>query len=403
MPELSSQQRATPYKPTTHLSGGHSNGITRVAFNPAGSLLASAGLDGTVCIWDTATWSLLDVYYAKTRITAVAWYTDDNLVCGLADGSLSALVKDGNDVTHVSGFWAHRYPVEHLSVRGNMVATGAHEELSVWNWDSNPMLACVITSLPPPVTEQTDTDSSGDDGEDERPDEEQLEVLVTSLSWASSHLIATYLNHGIRLFDIQNWKNVRVIDTTPIVSASLSPNGAFLAASQVGGSFYVYDLDSGKVIRTFLRDVTDKSRAVPVLFVHGGHAIACGSTEGTVRIWYVDSGIGLEPLHIPKGEKVLALAAHYYAASDRFLIATGAMNEHAPSSIVIWTAGGDQTAAGQSGVEVEVHESIYQSSLVPALVYCSALFIVVFAVASYVLSEERWGASLSVARSHYAF
>ncbi|KAI0686806.1 WD40-repeat-containing domain protein [Cerioporus squamosus] len=343
MPELISQRRATPYKATTHLSGGHSNGITRVAFNPAGSLLASAGLDGTVCIWDTATWSLLDVYYAKTRITAVAWYTDENLVCGLADGFLSALVKDGNDVTQVSGFWAHRYPVEHLSVRGNMVASGAHEELSVWNWDAN-----------------------HNDDEDERTDKEQLEVLVTSLSWAPSYLIATYLNHGIRLFDTENWKNVRVINTTPIVGASLSPNGAFLAASHVGGGFHVYDLDSGKVIRTFLRDITDKSRAVPVLFIHGGHAIACGSTEGMVSIWYVGSGLELEPLDVPKGEKVLALAAHYYAASDRFLIATGVMNEHAPSSVIIWTAGGDHAAAGQSGVEEDdsdeenVHESTHQ-------------------------------------------
>ncbi len=94
MPELVSLRRATPYKATTHLSGGHSKGITRVAFNPAGSLLASAGLDGTVCVWDTTTWSLLDVYYAKIRITTVAWYTDTILVCGLEDGFLSALIKD---------------------------------------------------------------------------------------------------------------------------------------------------------------------------------------------------------------------------------------------------------------------------------------------------------------------
>ncbi len=91
----------------------------------------------------------------------------------------------------------------------------------------------------------------------------------------------------------------------------------------------MYDLDSGKVIRTFLRDISTKSRAIPVLFIHGGHAIACGSTEGTVNIWYVGSGLELEPLDIPsmfllsnshvrlsltpttEGEKVLALAVSF--------------------------------------------------------------------------------------------
>ncbi len=43
--------------------------------------------------------------------------------------------------------------------------------------------------------------------------------------------------------------------------------------------------------------------------------------------------------------------AHYYPASDRFLIATGVMNEHAPSSVIIWTAGGDPIAAGQFAVK----------------------------------------------------
>lgn len=32
------------------------------------------------------------------------------------------------------GFWAHRYPVEHLAVMGDYVASGAHEELKVWQW-----------------------------------------------------------------------------------------------------------------------------------------------------------------------------------------------------------------------------------------------------------------------------
>lgn len=82
------------YAQTAHLTEGHSQGITTVKFNPTGSFLATGSLDGSVCVWDTETWKLLDVYYAESRVTSLAWYNDTALVCGLEDGIISSLVKD---------------------------------------------------------------------------------------------------------------------------------------------------------------------------------------------------------------------------------------------------------------------------------------------------------------------
>lgn len=83
------------YANTALLSDGHSKGITSIAFNADGTLLATSGLDGAVCVWDTKTWSIQDIYYAKTPVTSLAWFTENALVCGLQDGILSMLVKDG--------------------------------------------------------------------------------------------------------------------------------------------------------------------------------------------------------------------------------------------------------------------------------------------------------------------
>lgn len=83
------------YTQTASLKDGHSKGITSVVFNSDGSLLATAGLDGTACVWDTKNWQLVDIYYAKTAITSLVWFSNDALICGLEDGVLSSLTKDG--------------------------------------------------------------------------------------------------------------------------------------------------------------------------------------------------------------------------------------------------------------------------------------------------------------------
>ena len=88
------------YTETVQLADGHSKGITSVAFNHDGTLLATSGLDGAVCIWETSDWKLLDIYYAKTPVLSIAWFNKTSLVCGLKDGVLSSVVKDGD----VSGF-----------------------------------------------------------------------------------------------------------------------------------------------------------------------------------------------------------------------------------------------------------------------------------------------------------
>lgn len=32
-----------------------------------------------------------------------------------------------------NGFWAHRFPIEHLAIQDDFMATGACSELKVWN------------------------------------------------------------------------------------------------------------------------------------------------------------------------------------------------------------------------------------------------------------------------------
>ncbi len=83
-----------PYAQTAHLSEGHSKGITAVAFNGEGTYLATASLDGTVCLWNTSTWGLVDTYRSGKAVVSLTWFANNALVCGLEDGNMSSLVKD---------------------------------------------------------------------------------------------------------------------------------------------------------------------------------------------------------------------------------------------------------------------------------------------------------------------
>ena len=73
---------------------GHIKGVTAVSFSPTGSLLASAGLDGRVCIWDTTSLEMRYVYTAACAVLCCAWRpseADDVLFCGLRNGSIATL------------------------------------------------------------------------------------------------------------------------------------------------------------------------------------------------------------------------------------------------------------------------------------------------------------------------
>ena len=71
---------------------GHNNAVTAVNFSPSGRLLASAGLDGRVCVWQVSCGDLLYVFSGKSAVLSVVWVGSDmHLVCGMEDGTIAFL------------------------------------------------------------------------------------------------------------------------------------------------------------------------------------------------------------------------------------------------------------------------------------------------------------------------
>ncbi|KAI9831054.1 MAG: hypothetical protein M1826_003952 [Phylliscum demangeonii] len=69
-------------------SGGHTADITALAWSPNGALLATAGADGRVVVWETKTQRAL-VQYEYDQIMSLAWHPTENMVSfASADGEV---------------------------------------------------------------------------------------------------------------------------------------------------------------------------------------------------------------------------------------------------------------------------------------------------------------------------
>ncbi len=144
---------ARRYKPKVTLTNGHVKGITAVAFSIHGRHIATAALDGDVCIWRTNDGQLLHRFSGQSPVLCLIWASsgEETLLFGTKDGNVTMLTistalvrmcpcRPETRLTHsqsdfsMGGFWAHQYPVEKLAILGNFVASGAFGQLKVWQW-----------------------------------------------------------------------------------------------------------------------------------------------------------------------------------------------------------------------------------------------------------------------------
>lgn len=205
---------------------GHTDIVLDLEWTPDGSLLASASWDGTVILWDMATYeqaALLETGPASSldfspdgSLLVVGTTEEGVQIWKIADRDLTTSIKSPTNATVNSVDW---------SPDGTMIASG---ELSgqVYLWDVE--TGDLLDTLEDPGGELSSTNS---------------------VAWSSSgELLASGHENGkVYLWDTTSWEPIRIIDAHKgrVSSVAWMPNRNVLASGGDDNTATLWDVKTG--------------------------------------------------------------------------------------------------------------------------------------------------------------
>jgi WD40 repeat protein len=242
----------------------HRGPVYHVAFRPQGRMLASAGDDGVIRLWDLAPGKVRALVGHHSAVTALAWSRNGRL-----------LASAGADHIPTFGRSTPRFSA------GGVPAQFDDPTVRLWDADTGQQVHVL----------------------------KGHEATVRALAWSPDNKTLASAGHDstLRLWDAASGKLVKTIPgpREGIHALAWSPDGKLLASDARFG-IEVREADSGKVVRTLGGHT---SWIMALAFSPDGKLLASGSADATVRLWAAGSGKCVQTLKGAEGP-VWSLAWH---------------------------------------------------------------------------------------------
>ena len=134
---------------------------------------------------------------------------------------------------------------------------------------------------------------------------------------------------GVWIYDVQTGKELQLLATEPVnvKSIAFSPDGTKLVSSGIGALLSLWDVESGRLLRTFPIESEWDNRGVA--FSPDGKIIASNGQIGTVQLWNPDTGESIRTL---KGQEAWGGSYSIQFSPDGKTLATGWLN----GTICLW-------------------------------------------------------------------
>ncbi|KAH9913895.1 WD40-repeat-containing domain protein [Epithele typhae] len=247
------------YEPLQLLTAADLSSISCLAYNQDGSFLATAEEKGQICIWSMQLGTPEYCWRIGRSVMCAVWVTPHVIFCGLEDGYIVSLeVNSSKGELVARGSWAHEFYVAHLATCPKLLASAAHDNLTIWKLEEDHTIT-FINEIVPPHSQHSYTQHAETECLSEVLLQDYTPGVITGLAWdlhhpAVRHLIAAYLGYGI------------------VAKMVVSPTCASAATSIIGS----VEFGPGNIKDNF---------PTPMAWIHGGHGVIIGASAGQIDAW----------------------------------------------------------------------------------------------------------------------
>ncbi|MEB3291709.1 MAG: serine/threonine-protein kinase [Synechococcales bacterium] len=287
-----------------HLLRGHSSWILALAASPNGQLLASAGLDDRIVVWDLLSGDRQQVLEGHTKpINGLAFSPDGKTIASCSDDTTIRLwnVSNGRCIQVLKG---HTRDVNSVTISpdGQFIASGGEDRtVCVWRVTTGELLRSY-----PGVSGMVRSVCISDNGQFLASGGLDNQIKVWNLN--SGSLVNTLLGH-----------------TNSVLSIGMSTNGKFLASGGKDRSIRIWNTQTGEQVRSLVGHL----EAVNAIALSGdGRLLISGSSDKTVRLWRLSTG---DPILTMTGHSN-AVNAVVISPNQRWFASAGS-----DSTIRIWS------------------------------------------------------------------